>query len=37
MLHLPLFMVLEEKNVTEDMSLEPLTDYSQFKGECEEF
>ena len=24
-----------EKNVTEDMSLEPLTDYSKFKGECE--
>tara|TARA_B100000989_G_C19532686_1_gene471023 strand:+ start:3262 stop:4242 length:981 start_codon:yes stop_codon:yes gene_type:complete len=24
-----------EKNVTEDMTLEPLTDYSKFKGECE--
>tara|TARA_Y100000294_G_scaffold178135_1_gene208135 strand:+ start:6676 stop:7653 length:978 start_codon:yes stop_codon:yes gene_type:complete len=24
-----------EKNVTEDMKLEPLTDYSRFKGECE--
>ena len=24
-----------EKNVTEDMSLEPLTDYSKFKGDCE--
>ena len=24
-----------EKNVTEDMKLEPLTDYSKFKGECE--
>ena len=23
-----------EKNVTEDMSLEPLTDYSKFKGDC---
>ena len=27
--------VKEEKNVTEDMSLEPLTDYSRFKGDCE--
>jgi len=27
--------VKEEKNVTEDMSLEPLTDYSKFKAECE--
>ena len=26
-----------EKNVTEDMSLEPLTDYSKFKGDCEKF
>ncbi len=24
-----------EKNVTEDMTLEPLTDYSRFKAECE--
>ena len=24
-----------EKNVTEDMTLEPLTDYSQFKADCE--
>lgn len=24
-----------EQNVTEDMKLEPLTDYSKFKGECE--
>ena len=24
-----------EKNVTEDMKLEPLTDYSKFKGDCE--
>ena len=24
-----------EKNVTEDMSLKPLTDYSKFKGDCE--
>ena len=24
-----------EKNVTEDMRLEPLTDYSKFKGDCE--
>ena len=27
--------VKEESNVTEDMSLEPLTDYSQFKVDCE--
>ena len=27
--------IKKEKNVTEDMSLEPLTDYSKFKGECE--
>ena len=27
--------VKKEKNVTEDMKLEPLTDYSKFKGECE--
>jgi len=27
--------VKEEKNVTEEMSLEPLTDYSRFKAECE--
>jgi nucleoside-diphosphate-sugar epimerase len=27
--------VKEEANVTEDMSLEPLTDYSRFKAECE--
>ena len=27
--------VKEEKNVHEDMSLEPLTDYSKFKAECE--
>ena len=27
--------IKNEKNVTEDMSLEPLTDYSKFKGECE--
>lgn len=27
--------VKKEPNVTEDMSLEPLTDYSKFKGECE--
>ena len=25
----------KEKNVTEDVSLEPLTDYSKFKAECE--
>ena len=25
----------KEKNVTEDMPLEPLTDYSKFKGDCE--
>ena len=24
-----------EKYVTEDMKLEPLTDYSRFKGDCE--
>lgn len=27
--------VKEEQNVSEDMSLEPLTDYSRFKSECE--
>ena len=27
--------IKKEKNVTEDMTLEPLTDYSKFKGECE--
>ncbi len=27
--------VKKELNVTEDMSLEPLTDYSKFKGDCE--
>jgi len=27
--------IKNEKNVTEDMTLEPLTDYSRFKGECE--
>ena len=27
--------IKKEKNVTEDMALEPLTDYSKFKGECE--
>lgn len=27
--------VKEEPNVTEEMSLEPLTDYSRFKAECE--
>jgi nucleoside-diphosphate-sugar epimerase len=27
--------VKSEKNVTEEMSLEPLTDYSRFKAECE--
>ena len=27
--------IKKEKNVTEDMSLEPLTDYSRFKGDCE--
>lgn len=28
--------VKEEPNVTEEMSLEPLTDYSKFKADCEE-
>jgi nucleoside-diphosphate-sugar epimerase len=28
--------VKEEQNVTEEMSLEPLTDYSRFKAACEE-
>ncbi len=28
--------VKEVENVTEDMSLEPLTDYSRFKADCEE-
>ncbi len=27
--------VKEEENVTEDLSLEPLTDYSKFKADCE--
>ena len=27
--------IKKEKNVIEDMKLEPLTDYSKFKGECE--
>ena len=27
--------IKKEKNVTEEMKLEPLTDYSRFKGECE--
>ncbi len=27
--------IKNEKNVTEDMILEPLTDYSKFKGDCE--
>ena len=27
--------IKKEKNVTEDMILEPLTDYSKFKGDCE--
>ena len=27
--------IKNEKNVTEDMSLKPLTDYSKFKAECE--
>ena len=27
--------IKKEKNVTEEMSLEPLTDYSRFKGDCE--
>lgn len=27
--------VKKEENVTEDMMLEPLTDYSKFKGDCE--
>ena len=27
--------IKKEKNVTEEMSLEPLTDYSKFKGDCE--
>ena len=29
--------IKKEKNVTEDMKLEPLTDYSKFKGDCEKF
>lgn len=28
--------IKEEPNVTEDMALEPLTDYSRFKAQCEE-
>jgi|TARA_B100001057_G_C22870379_1_gene958557 nucleoside-diphosphate-sugar epimerase len=27
--------IKNEKNVTEDMNLQPLTDYSKFKGDCE--
>ena len=27
--------IKEEKNVTEDMDLKPLTDYSKFKADCE--
>ncbi len=27
--------IKKEKNVTEDMKLQPLTDYSKFKGDCE--
>jgi nucleoside-diphosphate-sugar epimerase len=27
--------IKKDKNVTEDMKLDPLTDYSKFKGECE--
>jgi nucleoside-diphosphate-sugar epimerase len=27
--------IKKENDVTEDMKLEPLTDYSEFKGECE--
>jgi len=27
--------IKKERNVTEDMKLEPLTDYSKFKGDCE--
>ena len=27
--------IKKEKNVTEDMKFEPLTDYSKFKGDCE--
>ncbi len=27
--------IKKEKNVTEEMKLEPLTDYSKFKGDCE--
>ena len=27
--------IKKEKNITEDMKLEPLTDYSKFKSECE--
>ena len=27
--------IKKEKNVTEEMDLQPLTDYSKFKGECE--
>ena len=28
--------IKKEKDVTEDMKLEPLTDYSKFKGQCEQ-
>ena len=35
MLLLPLFTELKKKNVDETLSLEPLTDYSKFKVQCE--
>ena len=35
MLSSSVYGIKTEKNVTEDMSLEPLTDYSKFKGDCE--
>ena len=35
MLHPQVFGIKSESNVNEDMSLEPLTDYSKFKVDCE--
>ena len=33
--HHQVFMESKVENVTEDMTLEPLTDYSKFKADCE--
>ena len=36
MLHHQVYGIKNEDNVNEDMDLEPLTDYSRFKADCEE-